>query len=40
MPWSVQHSVWYVLDYSKVAAADESGRLEYHVKIGGRVKNA
>lgn len=40
MPWSVQHLVWCVLDYSKVAAADESGRSEYHVKVGARVKNA
>lgn len=29
MPWSVQHLFWYRLEYSRVAAAGESGRLEY-----------
>lgn len=39
MPWSLQHLFWYMLCYSRVAAAGEPDRLECCMKAGARVKN-
>lgn len=38
MPWPLQHLFWYVQDYSRVGAAQESGRLGHCIEVGGRVK--
>lgn len=36
MPWQVQHLFWCVLDYGRIAATGESGRVEHYRKVGAK----